>query len=390
MPKRHSDKRSTEATLEWRPVESVIPYARNPRLISETAISKVAGSIAEFGFRQPIVVDGEGVVIVGHTRLYAAQRLGLETVPVLVAADLSPAQVKAYRIADNRTAQEAEWDLSLLSLEFEDLAAFDFDVSLTGFDPSELVFGDEASDIVEDEAPEPPEEPVTKPGDLWVLGEHRVLCGDATVATDAERVLSGATPLLMVTDPPYGVEYDPTWRDGKRGRWGPTVMRSTVRNDDRTGWADAWSLFPGDVGSVWHASLHTAEVLADLESCGFGHRAQIVWRKQHPPMSRGHYHWQHEPCWYAVRNGATAHWCGDRKQSTVWDVANLNPTGNREEARTGHGTQKPVEVMARPIRNHEGDVYDAPAPQWSPARTSTANAWESKSPRNIAPSFYSA
>jgi len=139
MPKRHSDKRSTEATLEWRPVESVIPYARNPRLISETAISKVAGSIAEFGFRQPIVVDGEGVVIVGHTRLYAAQRLGLETVPVLVAADLSPAQVKAYRIADNRTAQEAEWDLSLLSLEFEDLAAFDFDVSLTGFEPAELM-----------------------------------------------------------------------------------------------------------------------------------------------------------------------------------------------------------------------------------------------------------
>lgn len=152
MAKSHSPKKAEQTTLEWRAVEDVIPYARNPRLVSEAAISKVAGSIAEFGFRQPIVVDGEGIIIVGHTRLLAAQRLGLETVPVLVAADLSPAQVKAYRIADNRTAQETTWDPELLELEIEDLSGLDFDLALTGLDDSEIDYNFEA--VPEDEQPD--------------------------------------------------------------------------------------------------------------------------------------------------------------------------------------------------------------------------------------------
>lgn len=189
MPKGHSDKRSAEATatLEWRPVESVIPYARNPRFVSETAISKVAGSIAEFGFRQPIVVDGEGIIIVGHTRLLAAQRLGLETVPVLVAADLSPAQVKAYRIADNRTAQETTWDYELLELEVDDLGELDYDLSLTGLDDDELADLHEDGDggsgengaLLEllDVAIDEPKHTV-EPGQVWHVGRHVLLCAD--------------------------------------------------------------------------------------------------------------------------------------------------------------------------------------------------------------------
>ena len=190
-----------------------------------------------------------------------------------------------------------------------------------------------------------------QPGQLWLLGEHRLLCGDATDASDVTRLLDGAAPTLMLTDPPYGVDYDPTWR-GRSKRTGK------VANDDRADWTDAWQLFPGDVAYVWHASLHAAEVQRSLETAGFEHRAQIIWRKPRLTLSRGHYHWQHEPCWYAVRRGADGHWIGDRTQTTVWDIDPVRASGGTEDATTEHGTQKPLECMARPLRNHEGDVYD--------------------------------
>jgi DNA modification methylase len=197
----------------------------------------------------------------------------------------------------------------------------------------------------EDDVPELPETPISRPGDLWVLGKHRLLCGDATVATDVERLLGDVKPLLMVTDPPYGVEYDPGWRN-KAGA-SATKRTGKVLNDDRADWREAWALFPGDVAYVWHGALHATTVADSLIASGFNIRSQIIWAKDRLVLSRGDYHWQHEPCLYAVKKTGKGHWAGDRKQTTLWQIANKD-----QDAETVHGTQKPVECMRRPILNN--------------------------------------
>ena len=332
------------------PLERLIPYARNPRK-NAAAVATVAASLKEFGWRQPIVVDEEMVILAGHTRLEAARQLGLATAPVHIARGLTPAQARAYRLMDNRASENAEWDEALLGLELGDLQGDGFDLALTGFDDDELNrllagLGDEdGAREGEDEVPETPVDPVSRPGDLWLLGPHRLLCGDATVATDVERVLGGVTPLLMVSDPPYGVEYDPSWRN----QAGAARTRRTgkVLNDDRADWREAWALFPGDVAYVWHGALHAATVAESLEAAGFAIRSQIIWAKERLVLSRGDYHWQHEPCWYAVKKAGKGHWAGDRKQTTLWQISSRD-----QDADTVHGTQKPVECMRRPILNN--------------------------------------
>lgn len=343
--------------IDLRPIDSIKPYPGNPR-VNDSAVDAVAASLKEFGFRQPIVVDADGVIVVGHTRWKAAKRLGLAMVPVHVAVDLTPAQAKAYRIADNATGEIAEWDKLLLPIELSALQQMDVDLGLLGFDPDELdriLAGDGKDGLTDpDDVPPVPVIPVTQAGDLWTLGDHRVLCGDATMKADVSRLLNGAVPFLMVTDPPYGVDYDPEWRH--RSGLNDSERIGRVTNDDRVDWTDAYRLFPGHVAYVWHAGRYAAELSGHLLAAGFGVRAQIIWRKPRFAISRGHYHWQHEPCWYAVREGGSAKWCGDRSQSTVWDVAQKDDTGD-----TVHGTQKPVECMGRPIRNHGGHddgVYD--------------------------------
>ena len=346
----------------WWPIDKPIPYSRNSRKIPERAIDKVAASIKEFGWRQSIVVDKDGVIICGHTRLLAAKKLGLTQVPVHVADNLTPAQVKAYRLMDNRSHEETDWDTDLLGPELEDLRALGFDLELTGFDPHEI--DDFLSDPdVDDRAnlvPGLPENPVTIPGDVWLCGKHRVLCGDSTAFDAVSRLCGRTKPFLMATDPPYGVQYDPMWRE--EAGLGQQRQTGKVANDDQADWTAAYTLFPGDVAYVWHAGVHAGEVAIGLVTAGLEIRAQIIWSKQHFAMSRGHYHWQHEPCWYAVRKGRRSNWRGDRTQSTIWQVQNLNPMGgDRNEKATGHGTQKPVELMRRPIQNHtkRGDVvYD--------------------------------
>jgi DNA modification methylase len=343
-------------------IESITPYARNARKIPQQAIDKVAASIREFGWRQPVVVDGEGVIICGHTRWLAAKKLGLTRIPIHIADNLTQAQVRAYRLMDNRSHQETDWDFELLTTELVELHGLDLDLDLTGFDAREidsLLFGAEADDRA-DLTPELPENPVTLAGDLWMCGPHRVLCGDATSADDVTRLLGDAKPFLMVTDPPYGVEYDPQWRE--RAGLGRQRQIGAVANDHQADWSAAYKLFTGDVAYVWHAGVHAAEVAESLAAAEFQIRSQIVWAKQHFALSRGNYHWQHEPCWYGVRKGRSSRWRGDRTQSTVWQIANLNSFGgNRDEPVTGHGTQKPVELMRRPILNHTGRgerVYD--------------------------------
>lgn len=343
-------------------VERIKPYLRNARKISDKAIAKVATSLAEFGWKQPLVVDPQGVIIVGHTRLLAAKRLGWNEVPVLVAHDLTPAQVKAYRLMDNRSHDETDWDLDILGLELQDLSLESIDMELTGFDLPEiersLLHG--LDDAAADACLEAPETPVTRLGDVWVMGAHRLVCGDATKAEDVALAMGDGKPNLMVTDPPYGVEYDAKWREEydkfKRHAVGK------VANDDRADWAEAFRLFHGDVAYVWSSDRMAADSVLGIRAVNFEIRACIIWRKQHFVFGRGAYHSGHEPCWYAVRKGGKANWLGDRKQSTVWEVANLNQMGgNKDEKATGHGTQKPVELMRRPILNHtkRGDaVYD--------------------------------
>jgi DNA modification methylase len=341
---------------DW-PLDNIKPYENNPRH-NDGAVDAVARSITEFGFRQPIVVDENGVIVVGHTRYKAARQLGLESVPVHVAKGLSPSQLQAYRIADNQTATIATWDDDKLIAELKKLQEQDYDLNLTGFDEDELLKYLEvepAQGLIDPDAvPEVPAVPVTQRGDLILLGKHRLLCGDATNPLDVARLLDGHQPFLMVSDPPYGVEYDPEWR--KEAGVNDSQRMGKVTNDDRDDWSAAYRLFPGDVVYLWHASSHAIDVGLHLRATGFEIRAGIIWRKPSLVLSRGHYHWQHEPCWYAVRQGKTAKWCGDRTQSTVWDIARNDGTGE-----TTHGTQKPCECMARPIRNHGGkedDVYD--------------------------------
>ncbi len=197
----------SEFLVVWWPIDRPIPYARNSRKIPQRAIDKVAASIQEFGFRQCIVVDKDGVIIVGHTRWLAAKKLGLREVPVHVAENLTPAQVKAYRLMDNRSHQETDWDLDLLGPELEELKGLDFDLALTGFDPREIDALLLAPNDAEDDAPPLPDNPVTKPADLWLLGPHKLLCGDSTNAEDVARLMNGEKARLFASDPPYLINY---------------------------------------------------------------------------------------------------------------------------------------------------------------------------------------
>ncbi|ACI97511.1 site-specific DNA-methyltransferase [Rhodospirillum centenum] len=347
--------------IERWPLDRLLPYAANARTHSEAQVAEIAGSIREFGFNNPVLVDDRGVLIAGHGRLLAARRLGLAEVPVIRLGHLTETQARAFRLADNRIALNGGWDDALLSAELARLVEEGTALDGLGFDAGELNrllnLDDPAPGLVDEDAtPEPPAEPVTRPGDLWILGSHRLLCGDATGASDVERLLAGARPHLMVTDPPYGVEYDPSWRNA--AGVAKTKRTGKVANDDRADWRDAWALFPGDVAYVWHAAIHATTVAESLIACGFDIRAQIVWSKSRFALGRGDYHWQHEPCWYGVRKGAKSHWQGARDQSTLWSIA---PAGG-EDAATPHGTQKPVEVMRRPIVNNSarGDVLYEP------------------------------
>ena len=345
-------------------IDQLIP---SPRILrkSDRAVNRMMAAIKEYGMPIPILGrhrEEKIEIVDGHLRVKAARKLGMKTIPVVFCDGWTEAQVKGFRLLVNRSATWATWVDELVTLELADLDALDFDLSLTGFDPFEIdefLFPD-AVDPSAEEAPELPKTAVTRTGDLWICDAHRILAGDATSPEAVAKLYGPERPKLLLTDPPYGVNYDPNWRE--RAGLGRTQQTGLVENDDRADWTVAYKLFPGDVAYLWHAGVHAAEVAASLEAAGFRIRAQIIWVKQHFALSRGDYHWSHEPCWYAVRTGKSSNWCGDRKQSSVWEVANLNPFGgSNEEPTTGHGTQKPVEVMRRPILNNtrlKEIVYD--------------------------------
>jgi len=337
-------------------IERLIPSARNARTHNDAQIAEIAGSIRAFGFANPLLVSPEGDIIAGHGRLAAARKLGLSEVPVIVLSGLSDMQKRQLMLADNRIALNAGWDRQLLSVELKDLLLLGADLEALGFTAQELAqaLNPGTSDGLtdEDDVPGLSEAAVSIPGDIWCAASHRIGCGDSTDGSSVAALLAGMRPELMVTDPPYGVEYDPAWRH--RAGVNQSSRVGKVHNDDRADWADAWALFPGNIAYVWHGALHATTVAESLVRQGFTIRSQIIWAKERLVMSRGDYHWQHEPCWYAVRT--KGHWMGDRKQTTLWSI----PSGN-QDSETIHGTQKPVECMRRPILNNTSPgqaVYD--------------------------------
>ena len=321
----------------------------NPRAIRKDQLDKLVKSLREFPEMleaRPIVVDPDFVVLGGNMRLKAAQLAGLTEVPVYVAT-WEEAKHKEFIIKDNLAFGEWDWDMLANEWDAEELDDWGLDVPIEEEPTEGLTDPDDVPDV--------PEEPTTKPGDLWILGDHRLLCGDSTKAEDVERLMDGNSPELMVTDPPYGVNYDANWRNEAKRPDGTPYGASAlgkVNNDDQADWTEAYSLWSGKVAYVWHGDKASPLVGGNLESCGLVLRNLIIWGKNQHAISRGNYHHKHEPCWYAVRKGENAGWIGDRSQMSLWEI------DKPRKSETGHSTQKPIECMETPLRNHEGDVYD--------------------------------
>lgn len=363
---------------ELLPLSELKPDPKNARKHNRRNLEMLRRSLQEVGFARSIAIDEDNNLLAGSGTITAAAGL-LDNVRIIdikgdeVVAlrrlDLTPEQKEHYKILDNRIAELAEWDSERIADLLADEPAFTHEL----FTPEELeaLIGkmetgeSEGEKVDVDKAAEYAEKWGTAAGQVWEIPSiqtpgraHRAACGDSTNPEHVKALLGPYEPRIMVTDPPYGVEYDPGWRNGITGEFGDFERYSTgVENDDRADWAEAWALSPAKVAYVWHAGVFAAQVQTSLEAEGFEVRNQIVWVKQHYAVSRGAYHWLHEPCWYAVKKGNAADWLGGRKQTTVWEIASLNAAGKKEE-RLAHGTQKPVECMARPIRNHAGDVYD--------------------------------
>lgn len=355
---------SEDLEIVYRDPAELVPYGKNSRTHSPEQVRQIRRSIDEFSFTNPILLrDDDKSIGAGHGRQLASLlKPALKRVPTVTIRGLSDAQWRALIVADNKLALNAGWDEDILRTELADLQGFGFDLSLTGFTSLELgnIFSTVEGATDPEETPEPPKVPVSQPGDLWLFeGGHRVICGDCTDKGVVGRLLDGRSPVLCSTDSPYGVIYDPAWRSRDVPQVGkfkaPNRAHGAVKNDDRADWREAWSLYPGDVIYVWHDGSNPASTQLALEACGFEIRSQIIWRKTSMVVGRGHFHWAHETCFYAVRKGGSGHWTGGRKQTTVWDI----DAPKRSE--TGHGTQKPVECMARPITSNSavGDlVYD--------------------------------
>jgi DNA modification methylase len=363
--KRKAARIQTRPEIEMLAVDRLVPYAKNAKKHDDRQVAAIAGSIREFGFTNPVLIDGQDGIIAGHGRVLGARKAGLAEVPCIRLAHLTDAQRRAYILADNRLAETGGgWDAAMLAAEVESIDWAELDAfKLDDMDLGEILAeaergkeGDADAEPQVDRAEELNQTWGVKAGDLWLVGEHRLVCGDSTKAEDVAMVLGDARPVLMVTDPPYGVEYDANWRnEADRANGKPYGARAVgrVTNDDRADWSAAWKLFCGDVAYVYHANVRSHEVAISLIASGFGVRALIIWAKSNFAIGRGHYHNKHEPCWYVVREGKTGHWIGDHSQTTLWEI------DKSQKSETGHSTQKPVECMARPMRNHDApEVYD--------------------------------
>ena len=369
--------------IELRPIDEVTPYVNNPRN-NDDAVDAVAASLKEFGFRQPIVVDGAGVIIVGHTRWKAARKLGLAKVPVHVATDLTEAQVKAYRIADNATNEIAEWNYQMLPIELEALQAMEFDLNLLGFDQEELsriMSGEVEQGLTDpDEVPAPPDAAATQPGDIWVLGNHRLMCGDSSKPEELDRLLDGAVIHLVNTDPPYNVKVEPRSNnaiaaglssfeathhqklDVERhpGKAKPTqkklrakdrpLANDFVTDEQFDKLLDAWFgniarvLEEGRGFYIWGGYANCANYPPFLKKHELYFSQALIWVKEHPVLTRKDFMGNHEWCFYGWREGAGHKFYGPNNATDVWSVKKVNPQS------MVHLTEKPVELAVRAMQ----------------------------------------
>jgi site-specific DNA-methyltransferase (adenine-specific) len=350
LTSQNSPEKSKEIKIILKRLDEIIPYINNPRKNDGAAVEKVASSIREFGFKVPIIIDKAGTIVAGHTRYKASKKLGLVEVPCIIAEDLTETQIKAFRIADNRTAEESSWDFELLSVEVESLD--DFDLSILGFDEKEMarILRDDA--VVDDDFyEEPPENPNTRPGDIWILGKHRVICGDATVRDDISKLMGDALSDLVLTDPPYNVDYE-----------GGTDEKLKIQNDKMADLeflkflTDAFSLMheyskKGAPIYVFHADSEGYNFRSAFKAAGYNLRQCLIWEKNSLVMGRQDYQWQHEPVLYGWKDGASHAWYGDRKQTTI--IKHDKPLRNGE-----HPTMKPIGLCGYFIANSskEGDI----------------------------------
>ena len=320
-------------------LDDLIPYENNPRH-NDDAVDYVAESIKEFGFKVPIIIDKGNVIVAGHTRYKAAKKLGINEVPCLVADDLTDEQIKAFRLADNKVAEIATWDFEKLELE---LSTLDMDMELFGFESYE---DDEPQEVVEDDYEvEVPEEPKAKYGDIYQLGKHRLMCGDSTSIDDVSKLMNGETVDLLITDPPYNVNYE----GGTKNKL--TIMNDKMDNDNfRQFLSDAFTcadsvMKPGAAFYIWHADSEGYNFRGACFDVGWEVKQCLVWNKNSLVLGRQDYHWKHEPCLYGWKSGASHNWYADRKQTTVLDFD--RPSRNAE-----HPTMKPIPLFDYQIQNN--------------------------------------
>lgn len=343
-------------SIEYRDIEELIPYARNARTHSDEQVAQIAGSIREFGFTNPVLID-EGGIIAGHGRIMAARKLGLKEVPTIPITGLSEAQKKALILADNKMALNAGWDDAMLQVELEQLEKEGFDLNLTGFSEKEYEdlineFREESESMEhEDDIPEAPTDPVTSPGDVWLLGEHRLLCGDSTKAEDLEKLMNSELADLWITDPPYNVAYQ-----------GRTEKALTIQNDSMSSedfkdflvkafYASKAFLKAGSSFYIWYSFRETINFYLALQEVNLKIREDLIWVKQHFVVGGFDYHYKHEPCLYGWVDGAPHKWYSDRTQTTVLEFD--KPNKNLD-----HPTMKPVELFKYLILNSSkhGDI----------------------------------
>lgn len=341
--------------LSRRSVGELEPHPDNPRTHPDELIQKLQKSMDQFGWTNPILITPDGKIIAGHARLKAARERGDETVPV-VELDLEGEAAEQYMIADNKIAELSSWNTDRLARLMDGFE--DPDVQAMGFDRAEVEqLLDQDLDGSVDEPPLPDLEDAPariEVGEAVALGPHRLLCGDATDPANIERLLDGLAedPRLCVTDPPYGVGVDHTWRD-ETSHQKDYARQDQLEGDDNPDWGSVYNQLPTDILYVWHAADFADVVKRGMEEAGFDVRQQIIWVKKLHTLSRAHYHWKHEPCWYAVKKGANANWIADRTQMTVWEHPSpIQEFGPQNETVTPHPTQKPIELYLKPIRNH--------------------------------------
>ena len=364
------------AAVELVPIDSVLLDPENARVHDARNLEAIKRSLQEFGQRTPIVVDGRGVILKGNGTLQAAKELGWSQIAITRTA-LTGVDAAAYSLIDNRSSDMSKFDFARVASLLQTLPA-DKVIGWNDKEISEVMASLAQRDglTAPDDTPDAPAVPVTQAGDMWICGDHKILCGDSRIKEHTDKLFEDGLPFMMVTDPPYGVNYDPEWRH--RCGLNNSDRIGSVTNDGIADWTDVWRAFPGRVAYVWHGGLHSGTVQKSLEDAGFAVRSQILWVKPKLVISRGHYHWKHEPAfeaeragqpavpspdqpseliaetelaceseaWYAARKGESTKWVGGRKQTTVWEV------DYKGDVKTHHGTQKPVECMARAIRNH--------------------------------------